>query len=480
MIRTSSLSTLAVILLGTTALPASAIAADRSAAPPTPQGVVQVAQSEAVAAIQERLNRLGYNAGPQDGMMGPRTRSAIEEYQNDYGLLVTGEPSQSLLDHITSAVEDQMDEEEEEDEPEAAPDTDADVISAIQSELRNRDYAIPAVTGELDSTTREAIRAYERDRGYLVTGRPSAELLEDMRADRDDDAAERATRQEIARVQTELNERGYDAGPADGVMGPRTRTAIRTYQSDAGMELSGRITPELLAQLEVEETDEAPEEPEETDDPDLATLLADDFSDGDYTSDPRWEIADGSFAVRDGGLTSSVAEPRAQTLEDAGLQILGSVLERELGIRVPGPEQPGVAAAYVPVSVPDTFHIRADIIGRGITDGQINIGPYIGNQPGHGYRLAYLAGEAQPLVLLRITGGDQAVLDSSSLTLSDGQTLAIDWERQADGSMTVVANGDVVLQATDTALSGGFSGFSLINAGGDWTLGSVTVQGPES
>lgn len=48
---------------------------------------------------------------------------------------------------------------------------------------------------------------------------------------------------ELRFVQQRLRELGYDPGPADGVMGPRTRTAISAYQRDMGMRVDGRATP---------------------------------------------------------------------------------------------------------------------------------------------------------------------------------------------------------------------------------------------
>jgi hypothetical protein len=46
---------------------------------------------------QQALARLGYDPGPIDGIMGRRTRQAIEQFQQDQHLMVTGQPSTSLL-----------------------------------------------------------------------------------------------------------------------------------------------------------------------------------------------------------------------------------------------------------------------------------------------------------------------------------------------------------------------------------------------
>lgn len=42
------------------------------------------------ASAQDRLNRLGYSAGPADGVIGPQTRDALADFQNDNRLPVTG------------------------------------------------------------------------------------------------------------------------------------------------------------------------------------------------------------------------------------------------------------------------------------------------------------------------------------------------------------------------------------------------------
>lgn len=58
------------------------------------------ANKSAVARVQAGLNRLGYEAGPTDGVMGPKTKGAIRTYQSDHALLVDGRPTAELAQHI--------------------------------------------------------------------------------------------------------------------------------------------------------------------------------------------------------------------------------------------------------------------------------------------------------------------------------------------------------------------------------------------
>lgn len=46
--------------------------------------------------IQESLRSTGYNPGPVDGVLGPRTREAIRRYQADHGIQATGQPTGQL------------------------------------------------------------------------------------------------------------------------------------------------------------------------------------------------------------------------------------------------------------------------------------------------------------------------------------------------------------------------------------------------
>jgi Putative peptidoglycan binding domain len=53
-----------------------------------------------VAAVQRRLGQLGYYHGVVDGVVGPRTRSAIAAFESRNGLVVDGRISRPLLDTL--------------------------------------------------------------------------------------------------------------------------------------------------------------------------------------------------------------------------------------------------------------------------------------------------------------------------------------------------------------------------------------------
>ncbi|MEQ1888163.1 MAG: peptidoglycan-binding domain-containing protein [Alphaproteobacteria bacterium] len=58
--------------------------------------------SPIVENVQVALGQAGYNPGPADGVIGPRTRNAISAYQRDNAMTADGRPSSSLLEHLRS------------------------------------------------------------------------------------------------------------------------------------------------------------------------------------------------------------------------------------------------------------------------------------------------------------------------------------------------------------------------------------------
>ena len=53
-----------------------------------------------VAWVQRTLNDLGHNCGPEDGIMGPNTRSCIRSFQEANGLELTGEVNEATYEKI--------------------------------------------------------------------------------------------------------------------------------------------------------------------------------------------------------------------------------------------------------------------------------------------------------------------------------------------------------------------------------------------
>lgn len=192
-----------------------------------------------VKQVQAALNATGYSAGPPDGALGPKSRAAISRYQADNDLPATGEVNAALLASLGI----------ESDETAATSAISATNTRDIKQELQAHGYASGDLNGTLDPVTQEAIRAYQTDAGLEVTGKATPELLAHLRRSNIRSGGENNA-QLVLNVEDQLQRHGYATGPVDGVMDDRTRAAIRAYQADAGLAITGDADDALLTYLQ--------------------------------------------------------------------------------------------------------------------------------------------------------------------------------------------------------------------------------------
>jgi peptidoglycan hydrolase-like protein with peptidoglycan-binding domain len=302
-------------------------------------------------------------------------------------------------------------------------------------------------------------------------------------------------RELVAEVQRELNRLGYDAGPVDGLMGTRSRNAIRAYQGSVGLAQDGQATTALLARLRQTEREPAarvPPEPAPT--PASRVALDDAFSDGDFRRNPAWTVLSGRFAIDDGGLRSIVEKPqvvrpasptpRPERPEEIGLAMLQLILGQAGGLTpeaaspVPAEvEFEEAARIFVNAPVGNAFRLELELASYQ-RPGSLEAGLFQGNQPGGGYRLVYNAGSRPGLSLVRLTtdGGEVIASSEGTLDLEDGRFHTLIWTRDESGNMQVLVDGQRVLQAQDRRLRQGFQGFTLVNHGGDYNLRRVRLE----
>lgn len=81
-------------------LPVAAATPDPAPAAPGATRAPRELDDAQIAGIQARLKEFGYDPGPTDGIMGPRTLRAIQAFERDNGLPVTGQPAGAVLDRL--------------------------------------------------------------------------------------------------------------------------------------------------------------------------------------------------------------------------------------------------------------------------------------------------------------------------------------------------------------------------------------------
>jgi peptidoglycan hydrolase-like protein with peptidoglycan-binding domain len=61
-----------------------------------------------------------------------------------------------------------------------------------------------------------------------------------------------ASASQVREAQQALREKGYDPGPVDGIAGMKTRQAIRSFQKEAELAVTGTLTDQTMDKLGVD------------------------------------------------------------------------------------------------------------------------------------------------------------------------------------------------------------------------------------
>lgn len=131
---------------------------------------------EITRSIQRELNDRQYGAGRPDGVAGMMTRAAIMAYEQDFGLTITGEPSEELLSRIVlGASANSGGAARQSAQPQSKAAT--DVVRHVKKQLTALGYATGAGDGALTDEIAAAIRTFEGQNGLPVSGRISAPLV---------------------------------------------------------------------------------------------------------------------------------------------------------------------------------------------------------------------------------------------------------------------------------------------------------------
>ncbi|MBD1545214.1 peptidoglycan-binding protein [Roseibium aggregatum] len=174
------------------------------------RGTAMPQASQLVLDLQTALRRQDLYNGPLDGISGPATEQAIRMYERAQGQVETGEPTEALLARITLQG--------------AAP------VPAV----------IPVPRKKPSADGGEVLETVKTD--------PAAHTPEAASGAAPDTAPE--TDPQIVQIQKLLSDLGYGPLQADGVMGENTEIAIKRFQLNWDLPITGKVSPDLVARLE--------------------------------------------------------------------------------------------------------------------------------------------------------------------------------------------------------------------------------------
>ncbi|MEX1108832.1 MAG: hypothetical protein WEC00_07985 [Dongiaceae bacterium] len=206
-------------------------------------------------------------------------------------------------------------------------------------------------------------------------------------------------------------------------------------------------------------------------------LLFDDFTDGNYTANPKWTVSAGKYTLDPKGphrgLQSKIVPEGVAT----GQKIqIGNITLGTLGTGQTGAG--GHASIYTPVKISNAFRVEMVFTSKE-KFGRWDFGPYQGASGNVAYRVAYFPGVTPGLQLLKVTSQGTTVLASynQALRLEGDKEHTLVWTRDRNGLMHVAVDGQQLMAVTDTGIKQPFDGFLMVNSGGSFSVRSIAISG---
>ena len=248
---------------------------------------------EAIRQAQEKLKVEGHYDGQVDGLMGPETQEALRKYQQTEGIKVTGrldKGTRKSLDISKQAAAD--DDSDVEEAAEATGNVTETVVRKTgKGAVKVADVTVEGVkeggeaTGEGVEAAGKGTRAAGDpvDKGVDAAGKgvevgldktgdvleagiegvgtglkkaggAVADVFDDDKKPDVTTSQEYDTRQTVETtraLQARLGELGYYSGRIDGVMGEPTEAALKRYQTEKGLEATGKLDPATAKSLDI-------------------------------------------------------------------------------------------------------------------------------------------------------------------------------------------------------------------------------------
>lgn len=192
---------------------------------------------EEIRQMQRRLKAAGFDPGPVDGILGPKTKAVLLRVQA--GCTIVNElVAVASISEVTGPATATQ-----------APDSTAFAdtltkaeVELLQKRLKGAGFDPGPIDGILGSRTRSAISRCKSGCTALndllaASDQPLSAKTVDLKSSPARVSAQPVSetrifrKREIRLAQERLKAAGFDPGPLDGVMGPRTKSALEKYRS---------------------------------------------------------------------------------------------------------------------------------------------------------------------------------------------------------------------------------------------------------
>jgi peptidoglycan hydrolase-like protein with peptidoglycan-binding domain len=193
--------------------------------------------ADVVADVQARLMELGYmDEDAPDGNYSEVTQTAVEHFQQQAGLPVTGTVDQATMDALISP---------DAQEYTIALGTKNDDVSDVQERLYELGYIADKPDGVFGEGTEDAVKKFQKLNNLTEDGKVTKAVRELLYSE---DAVSNAysygeESPEVLEFQNRLKALGYLTTTPDGKFGADTKAAVKRFQENSGLVADGYIGP---------------------------------------------------------------------------------------------------------------------------------------------------------------------------------------------------------------------------------------------
>jgi len=228
-------------------------------------------------------------------------------------------------------------------------------------------------------------------------------------------------------------------------------------------------------------------------------ILFEDFSDGNYTHNPKWQVLSGHFQViRGKGLFSQRHEQRPYSnqssnnndvpADDIGGLLVGALLDRALGSNGrPADNKTGSSrplrnepsSIRLKANVSNAFAMTMAFRQSAKQDTSFNISLMQNESSQYGYRLHLESGKKGFVELERVRRGRATIVEGKKLeiNLSDNRLHDLAWRQTTDGTISVLLDDKVLFEVADRAFRDAYPWLQINLVSGDLAVRSLRIDG---
>ncbi|WP_066190350.1 peptidoglycan-binding protein [Gracilibacillus timonensis] len=211
-------------------------------------------QGDSVKIIQNQLNRLGFNVGSADGIFGAGTENGVKAYQESRNLAMDGIVGPNTWNKLMS--DSQTGENVNNNTPFPGVllgnGSAGSHVRLVQERLNELNFFVGIVDGIYGPKTEQKVKSYQTSKQLQadgIVGRLTWDaLFSNTTANVDIPYPGTllgigSSGSNVTRVQSQLNNMGFNAGAEDGIYGAGTAAAVRRFQLSKGLDRDGVVGP---------------------------------------------------------------------------------------------------------------------------------------------------------------------------------------------------------------------------------------------